>query len=140
MWNAGLDESQAGIKVAGRNINNLRLADDTTLMAEKWRGTKETLDEDEREEWKRWLETQHWQSLYHDIWFYHFMANRRVEAVTDFIFLGSKITEDDCSHEIKGHLLLESFPKPRQCIKKERHPLGQTHAYSQSYGFSSSHV
>ena len=65
----------------------------------------------------------------------------KVEAVTDFLFLNSKNTVDgDCSHEIKGHLLLESFPKPRQCIKKERHPLGQTHAYSQSYGFSSSHV
>ena len=57
MRNAGLDEAQAGIKTDGRNINNLRYADDTTLMAE----SKElkTLDEGEREEWKRWLKTQH---------------------------------------------------------------------------------
>ena len=55
--NARLDDSQAGIKIAGRNINKW-YADDTTLMAES-RGTKESLDEVEREEWKRWLKTQH---------------------------------------------------------------------------------
>ena len=58
IWNARLDEAQAGIKIAGRNINNLRYTDDTTLMAEKWR-TKEPLDESERGEWKGWLKTQH---------------------------------------------------------------------------------
>ena len=52
MWNASLDVSQAGIKISGRNINNLRYADDTTLMAE-WRGPKEPLDEGERGEWKK---------------------------------------------------------------------------------------
>ena len=51
MWNAGLDETQAGIKIARRNINNLKYAADTILMA-KWRKTKETLDESERREWK----------------------------------------------------------------------------------------
>ena len=59
MQNARLDESQAGIKIAGRNTNNLRYADDTTLMAESERGTKEPLDEGERGEWKNWLKTQH---------------------------------------------------------------------------------
>ena len=59
MRNAGLDEAQTGIRIAGRNINNLRYADGTTLMAEKWRGTKEPLDEGERGECKSWLETQH---------------------------------------------------------------------------------
>ena len=58
MSNAGLDEAQAGIKIAGRNINNLRYADDTTLMARKWR-TKEPLGESEIGEWKSWLKTQH---------------------------------------------------------------------------------
>ena len=58
MWNAGLDEAQAEIKTAGRNINNLRYADDTTLMEEKWKGTKEPL-EGERGEWKSWLKAQH---------------------------------------------------------------------------------
>ena len=57
MWNAGLDDSQAGIKIAGRNINNLRYADDTTLSDRKQRGTKEPLDK--RGEWKSWLNTQH---------------------------------------------------------------------------------
>ena len=63
MRNAGLDEAQDGIKIAGRNINNLRYADDTTLMAknkrEREKETKETLDEGERAEWKSWLEIQH---------------------------------------------------------------------------------
>ena len=58
MRNAGLDEAQAGIKIAGRNINNLRYADDTILMAES-EELKELLDESERGEWKRWLKTQH---------------------------------------------------------------------------------
>ena len=58
MWNAELDESQAGIKVAGRNINNLRYADDTTLRAES-EEELEFLDGDERGEWKIWLKTQH---------------------------------------------------------------------------------
>ena len=58
MRNAGLEEGQAGIRIAGRNINNLRYVDDTTLMAEKGRGTKETLDENVRAELKSWLKTQ----------------------------------------------------------------------------------
>ena len=59
MRNAGLDEAQAGVNIAGRNTNNLRYADDTTLMAEKQRRTKEPLDESERGEWKSWLKAQH---------------------------------------------------------------------------------
>ena len=59
MQNARLDEAQAGIKIARRHINNLRYVDDTTLSGRKWRGTKESLDESERGEWKNWLKTQH---------------------------------------------------------------------------------
>ena len=59
MRNAGLEEAQGGIKIAGRNKNNLRYADNTTFMAEKWRRTKETRGETEREEWKIWLKAQH---------------------------------------------------------------------------------
>jgi len=59
MWNAGLDKAQAGIKIAGKNINNLRYADDTTLNGRKQRGTEEPLDESEREELKSLLKTQH---------------------------------------------------------------------------------
>ena len=59
MRNAGLNETQAGIKISRRNTNNLRYADDSTLMAEKWRRTEEPLDESERGEWKSWLKAQH---------------------------------------------------------------------------------
>ena len=59
MRNTGLEEAQAGIKIAGRNINNLRNADDTTLMAESEEELKSLLDESERGEWKSWLKTQH---------------------------------------------------------------------------------
>ena len=59
MQDAGMDESQAGIKSAVKNINNLRYADNTTLMAKKQRETKVPLDEGERGEWKSWLETQY---------------------------------------------------------------------------------
>ena len=79
MRNTGLEEAQAGIKIAGRNINNLRYADDTTLMAEvelKWRGTKKPLDESERGEWKSWLKAEHSENEDHGIWSHHFMGNR----------------------------------------------------------------
>ena len=59
MRNAGLEETQAGIKIAGRNINNLRYADDTTLMAESEEELRKPLGEIERGEWKSWLKTQH---------------------------------------------------------------------------------
>ena len=71
MWNARLDEAQAGIKIAGRNINNLRYADDTILIAENWRGAKEALDDSERREWKSWLKIQHSKDKDHGIWPYH---------------------------------------------------------------------
>ena len=92
MRNAGLDESQAGIKIAVRNTNNLRYADDTTLMEESGEELK-SLDEGERGEWKNWLEIQHSESK--------IMASGPIapwqteeekdKAVTDFLFLGSSI-------------------------------------------------
>ena len=106
MRNAGLEEAQAGIRIAARNINNLRYADDTTLMAES-KELKRLLMKEESE--KSWLRAQHSENEDHGIWSHHFMANRwrNLEAVSDFIFLGSKITADgDCSHEIKRCLLL----------------------------------
>ena len=89
MRNAGLEEAQAGIKIARRNINNLRYADDTTLMAESEEGTKKPL---ERWEWKSWLKAQHSENEDHGLWSHHFMANRweTVEAVSDFVFLAPK--------------------------------------------------
>jgi len=107
-WNAGLDEAQAGIKIAERNINNLRYADDTTLIAESKEELKSLLMTVKEQSEKAGLKLNiqkakimasspitSWQ-IYGEI----------METVTDFIFLGSKITvDDDCSHEIKRCLL-----------------------------------
>ena len=109
MRNAGLEEAQAGIKIAGRNINNLRYADDTTLMAESEEKLKSLLMKVKVESEKVGLKLNiqktkimatgpvtSWQ-----------IDGETMETVTDFIFLGSKITADgDCSHEIKRCLLL----------------------------------
>ena len=77
MKNIGLEEAQAGIKIAGRNIHNLRYADDTTLMAESEEELKKPLDESERGERKSWLKAQHLENEDHGIWSHHFMGNRR---------------------------------------------------------------
>ena len=109
MRNAGLEEAQAGIKIAGRNINNLRYADDTTLMAESEEELKNLLMKVKEESEKVGLKLNiektkimasgpitSWQ-----------IDEETAETVADFIFLGSKITADgNCSHEIKRHLLL----------------------------------
>ena len=109
MRNAGLEEAQAGIKIAGRNIKNLRYADDTTLMAESEEELKSLLMKVKEESEKVGLKLNSrktkitssgpitsWQ-----------IDGETVETVADFIFWGSKITADgDCSHEIKRHLLL----------------------------------
>ena len=109
MRKAGLDEAQAGIKIAGRNINNLRYADDTTLMTESEEELKSLLMK-VKEEWEE-------VGLKLNIQKIKIMASgpitswqidrETVETVSDFIFLGPKITADgDCSNEIKRHLLL----------------------------------
>ena len=76
MRNAGLEETQAGIKIARRSINHLRYADDTTLMAESEEELKKPLDESERGERKSWLKAQHSENEDHGIWSHHFMGNR----------------------------------------------------------------
>ena len=76
MRNAGLDEAQAGIKIAGRNINSLRYADDTTLMAESEEELKSLLMKVKEESEKSWLKAQHSENEDHGIWSHHFMANR----------------------------------------------------------------
>ena len=75
MRNVGLDEAQAGVKISGRNINNLRYADDTTLMAESEEELKSLLMK-VKEERKSWLKAQHSENEDHGIWSHHFMANR----------------------------------------------------------------
>ena len=120
MRNAGLDEAQAGIKIAKRNSNNLRYADDITLMAESEEELKSLLMKLKEESEKAFLEL--------NIQKTKIMASGSItsrerdgETVRDFIFLGSKITADgDCSHEIKTLALWKkSFDKPRQYIKKQ---------------------
>ena len=109
MWNAGLDEAQTVIKIARRNINNLRYADDTTLTAES-EEELESVDESERREWKSWLKTQHSKNEDHCIQSHHFVANRWENHANseNFIFLGSKISVDgDCSVKLKDTCSLE---------------------------------
>ena len=76
MRNAGLEEAQAGIKIAGKNINNLRNADDTTLMAESEEELKSLLTKVKEESLKSWLKAEHSENEDHGIWSHHFMANR----------------------------------------------------------------
>ena len=108
MRNAGLEEAQAGIKIARRNINNLRYADDTTLMAESEEELKNLLMKVKKDSEKAGLKisiqkTKIMVSSSITSWQ---IDGETMETVTDFIFLDSKITENgDCSHEIKRHLL-----------------------------------
>ena len=110
MRNAGLDEAQAGIKMAGRNINNLRYADDTTLMAESEEKLKSLVmkvkGKTEKVDLK--LSIQKMKIMASGPITSWLIDEETMETVTDFIFLGSKITADrDCSHEIERGLLLE---------------------------------
>ena len=121
MRNAGLEETQAGIKIAERNINNLRYADDTTLMAESEEERKSLLMKVKEASEKVGLKlniqkTKIMASCPVTSWQ---IDGQTVDIVTDFILLGSKITADgDCSHEIKKTLILwkESYDQPRQHI------------------------
>ena len=109
--NARLEGAQSGIKITGRNTNNLRYADDTTLMAESGKELKSLLMKVKEESEKVGLKlniqkTKIMASLHGPITSWQ-MDGETVETVSDFIFLGSKITADgDCNHEIKRHLLL----------------------------------
>ena len=141
MRNAGLEEAQAGIKIARRNINNLRYADDTTLMAESEEELRSLLMKVKEESEKIGLKFNLQKTK--------LMASgpirsRRIdgetrETGTDFIFLGSKITADgDCSQEIKRCLLLGK--KVMTNLSKQRHYFANKGPSSQGYGFSSGHV
>ena len=141
--NAGQEEAQAGIKIAGRNINNLRYADDTTLMAEIEEELKSLLMKVKVESEKVGLKLniQNTKIMASDPIISWQIDGETVETVSDFIFLGSKITADgDYSHEIKRRLLLgrkvmtnlDRISKSRDIAKK-----GPS---SQGYGFSCHHV
>ena len=133
-----MEETQAGIKIAGRNINNLRYADDTTFMVESEEELKSPLMKVKEESEKVGLKL--------NIQKMKIMASgpitsrETVETVSDFIFWGSKITADgDCSHEILAPWK-KSSDQPRQHIKKQGHYFDDKGPSSQGYGFSSSHV
>ena len=108
MRNAGLEKAQAGIKIAGRNFNNLRYADDTTLMAESEEELKSLLKvKEESEKVGLKLNIQKTKTMASGPITSWEIDGETVETVSDFNFLGSKITADgDCSHEIKRCLLL----------------------------------
>ena len=145
MRNTGLEEAQAGIKTARRNINNLRYADDTTLMAESEEELKSLLMKVKEESAKVALKlniqkTKIMASSPITSWQ---IDGETVETVSDFIFGGSKITADgDCSHEIKRRLLLgrKSYYQPREHIQKQRYYFANKGLSSQGYGFSCGHV
>ena len=131
MRNAGLEEAQAGIKIAGRNINNLRYADDTTLMGESEEELKSLLMKvkEENEKVGLKLNIQKMKIMASGPITSWEIDGETVETVTDFSFLGSKITADgDCSHEIKRRLLLgrkvmtnlDSILKSRDIICQQR--------------------
>ena len=110
MWNAGLDEAQAGMKIAGRNINNLRYTDDATLMEESEKELKSLLMRVTEESEKAGLKLS--MMMASSPTTSRQIDGEKVEAVTDSIFLAPKSngdypkSDDDCSHKIKRHLLL----------------------------------
>ena len=144
MWNSGLDKVQAGIKIAWRNTNNLRYADDTILMAESKEELKSLLMKEKKESEKAGLKlniqkTKIMASGPITLWQ---IDGETTEMVTNLIFLASKITvDDDCCHEIKTlPPWKRRYDKLRQHIKKQRHHFATQCPYSQNYGFSSSHI
>ena len=145
MRNAGLDEAQAGIKIARRNINSLRYAYGTTLMAESEEELKSLLMKVKEESQKAGLKlniqkTKIMASGPITSWE---IDGETVETVPDFIFLGSKITADgDCSHEIKRCLFLgrKVMTNLDSIFKKQRHYFANKGPSSQGYGFSNCHV
>ena len=142
MRNSGLEETQAGIKIARRNINNLRYADDTTLMAESEEELKSLLMKVKEESEKVGLKlnmqkTKIMASGPITSWE---IDGKTVETVSGFILGGPKITADgDCSHEIKSCLLL-GRKAMTNLDKKQRHYFADKCPSSQVYGFSSSRV
>ena len=140
MWNTRHDKAQTRIKIAWKNIKNLKYADDTTLMIESEEELKSLFvkvkEESEKADLKLNIQKKKimasgpitsWQT-----------DGETVEKVTDCIFLGSKITVgSDCNHEIKGCLLLRrSYDQPWQHVKKQKDYFANKGPCSQSYGFT----
>ena len=140
-----MDEAQSGIKIARRNINNLRYADDTTLMAESEEELKSLLMKvkEESEKVGLRLNIQKMKIIASGLITSWEIDGKTVETVSGFILGGSKITADgDCSHEIKRGLLLgrKAMTNLDSILKSRDITLPKKGPSSQSYGFSSSHV
>ena len=145
MRHTGLDEAQAGIKIARRNINKLRYADDTTLMAESGEELKSLLMKVKEESEKVGLKLNILKTkiMAPDPIISWQIDGKTMEAVTDFLFLGYKVTVDgDCSHEIKRHLLLgrKTTISLGSILKSRDIHLADKGLSSQSYDFSSCRV
>ena len=142
MRNAGLEEPQPGIKIAGRKISNLRYADDTTLRAESEELESLLMKMKESEKVDLKLNIQKTKIMGSSPITSWEIDGETVEIVSDFILGGSKITADgECSHEIKRLTpWKESYDQSRQHIKKQRHYFANKGLSSQGYGFSSGHV
>ena len=145
MRNARLDEAQAGINIAGRNINNLRYADDTTLMAESEEELKKLLMKvkEESEKFSLKLNIHKTKTMASGPITSWQIDGETVETVTDFIFLCSKIVENtDWNHKNKRCLLLgrKAATNLENILKRQRYHFADKGRYSQSYGFSRNHV
>ena len=145
MWNVRLDKTQIEIKIARRNINNLRYADDTTLMAKSKEELKSLLMKVKKESEKVGLKLsiQKTKIIASGPITSRQIDGETVETVTDFVFWGSKITADgDCSHEIKRHLLLgrQAMNNLDSILKSRDITLTNKCPSSQSYSFSNSHA
>ena len=137
-----LNEARVGIKIAGRNIHNLKYADDTTLMAESEEELRSLLMKEESEKAGLKLNIQKTKIMASGPITSWQIDGKTVETVSDFVFLGSKITADgDCSHETKRRLLSGRKTMTNlDSILKSRHYFAGKGSSSQSCGFSSSHV
>ena len=143
MRNAGLEEAQAGIKITRRNINNLRYADDTTLMAESELKRLLLKVNEESEKVGLKLNIQKMKIMASSPITSWEIDGETVETVSDFILGGSKITADgDCSHEIKRHLLFgrKVITNLDSILKKQRYYFANKGSSYQGYGFSSGHL
>ena len=144
MRNTRLDESQVGMKIAGRSINKLRYADDTMLTAESEEELKSLLmkvkEESEKASWKLNIQKKEIMAS-HPITSWQ-MDGEKMGTVIDSIFLGSKITvDDDCSHEIKRHWLLGRKAMTNiDSILQSRHHFADKGLYSKTHSFPGSHV
>ena len=136
MWNAGLHDCKAGIKIERRNTNNLRYTGDTTLMAESEEALRDLLMRVKKRDWKSWLKTQHSKHKDHSIQSHHFMANRWGNSNILFSWAAKSPWMVMAATKLKDASSLEEnlwYDKSREHIKKQRHHFDNKGLYGQSY-------